>query len=328
MVAVLIAGVLPFAMPWDKPAPPPEKSELVLTQPQPPEPTPDGSVIDLPDAHQLPINWRSTEKISGRAEPGLAGLMASGSGQFSRDQFYAVLGVLRGKNIVIVDLRQEPHTFLNGAAVTWGPPDVVGASRSATQVEQIETAWTHQLARRKFTTLTQFAPGAAADARSWQPIQLKLDIREARTEARLVARENLSYLRIAMPDTYVPRDEDVDRFIAFLAANQASLPWLYFHCDTGGNRTTLFLTLYDMMRNYYRVQRPKIIARQRKIGGIDLLAGPGKAERAEFLERFFSYCWQSGPMFHRSWSSWSRDPSRRAGADPIPQIGEGRPRLP
>lgn len=308
LLAALLAGLVSAAASWAKPPLPPDGAQLILTQPPPPDPPPEGSVIDLPDAHELPLNWRSTEKASGKANPGLSTLMASGSGQFSRDQFYAVRGVLRGRSVVVVDLRQEPHATLNGAAVTWGPSELVGANRSAPRVESIEEKWTRALARRKFTTLTQFAPGAVAHTKGWQPIALALDIREARIERQFADDANWGYLRIAMPDTWLPRDEDIDRFVDFISANAENLPWLYFHCDTGGNRTTLFLTLYDMMRNYYRASRPHIIERQRKLGGIDLLAGPGKAERAEFLERFFDYCWQCGPMFRRSWSSWSRKP--------------------
>jgi len=306
MLAALIAGLLPFAMPWDKPAPPPKKAELVLTQPPMPDPPPEGSVIDLPDERLLPLSWRWTEKADGKKNPGLETLMASGSGQFSRDQFYAVREQLAGKDVVVVDLRQEPHTFLNGAAVSWGPPDIIGANHSAGEVERTEESWTERLAAGKFATLTAFAPGALADTKSWQKISLKLDIREALTERRMVEEAHWRYLRIAMSDTVYPRDQDIDRFVAFIADLEQEQPWMYFHCDTGGNRTTLFLTLYDMMKNYVRASRPAIIARQRRLGGIDLLAGKQEVEREDLLERFYSYCWQCGPLFRRSWSSWSR----------------------
>lgn len=309
--AVLVAGLLPLAMPWDKSAPAPEQAQLVLTQPPPPSPPPPGSVIDLPDAHELPLNWRSTAKADGKTNPGLSTLLASGSGQFSRDQLYAVRGVLRGRRVVVVDLRQEPHTFLNGAALSWGPPEIVGTNRSAAQAEDTEGAWTRRLASGKFAIAAFFAPGIFADRPSWEPIALKLDIREAVIEARLVLEAHWAYLRIAMPDAVEPREEDLDRFVGFIRDLEQEPPWMYFHCDTGGNRTTLFLTLYDMMRNYFRASRPKIIARQRQLGGIDLLAGPARAARQDFLARFYSYCWQCGPVFQRNWSSWNREELRR-----------------
>ncbi len=314
MLAAFVAGLLPFAMPWDAPPPPPEKAELVLTHPQPPDPSPEGSVIDLPAARELPENWRSSKAASAKKKEnaGMSGLRASGSGQFCREQFYALRTELRDQSVVVVDLRQEPHAFLDGAAVSWGPPDIVGNDRRASEVECIEQAWLQHLVAGKFTTVTEYAAGAFADTKQWWPIALKLDIREAATEQRYVAEAHWGYFRVAAPDTAIPRDQDIDRFVALVRDLDEGL-WMHFHCDTGGNRTSMFLTLYDMMRNYVRASRSDIIARQRKLGGIDLLAGPHKAERTEFLRRFFNYCWQCGPLFRRSWSSWNRAQLRNGG---------------
>jgi hypothetical protein len=295
-------------MPWHGPPPPPNGTELVLTQPPFPDPTPEGSVIDVPAPRELPENWRTTEKVDPKPKgnAGLSYLMAAGSGQFCRDQFFVAREVLRGKRVILIDLRQEPHTFLNGAALSWGPPAVVGNNRTAAAVEATERAWTNRLVAAKFTSATKYATEAFTNVKAWQPIDLKLDIREAAIEARLANEAHWSYFRIAAPDTVTPRDADIDRLVAFVRDLKDEEAWLYFHCDTGGNRTTLYLTLYDMMRNYVRASRPQIITRQRQLGGIDLLAGSAKAERAAFLERFYSYCWQCGPLFRRNWSSWSR----------------------
>ncbi len=314
MLAALAAGLLPFALPWQPPAPPPEKAELVLTHPQPPDPPPEGSVIDVPAERELPENWRWSQSASKKAKEnaGLGDLMASGSGQFCREQFYALRAMLNGKSVVVVDLRQEPHAFLDGAAISWGPPDIVGEDRSAPEVERVEQAWMQHLVAAKFATVTEYASGTFADTKDWWPMALKLDIREAAVESRLVAEAHWGYFRVAAPDTALPRDQDVDRFVAFMRDLDGGL-WIHFHCDTGGNRTTLFLTLYDMMRNYVRAPSSDIIARQRKLGGIDLLAGSQKAERKGFLDRFFNYCWQCGPLFRRSWSSWNRGQLRKGG---------------
>lgn len=303
-----LAAWLAVAMPWDAPKPPPEGAQLVLSQPPFPDPPPEGSVIDMPGERELPKNWRTTEKANPRSpgNAGLAGLRASGSGQFCRDQFYAVRAALRGRRVAVIDLRQEPHVFLNGAAVAWGPPGLVGFNRSAVEVERIEREWMRHLDAGKFATATQFAHGAFADEGQWEPIELKLDIRDAATEYQLVREARWGYFRIAAPDSVIPRDEDIDRFVALVRDLDGDI-WLHFHCDTGGSRTTLFLTLYDMMRNCAAASRPEIIARQRRLGGSNLLTGPDGQARAQFLERFFSYCWQSGPLFRRSWSSWSRE---------------------
>jgi hypothetical protein len=309
MLAVLAAGLL--ALPWSKPAPPPDDAQLVLEQPAFPDPTPEGSVIDLPADRLLPIHWRTTADAprKGAANAGLAALQASGSGQFCRDQYYALRDTLRGRRVILVDLRQEPHAFLDGGAFAWGPPEVVGASRSAPQVAHLEHVWAQRLAAAKFTTATAWNYGIFADAKHWEPIALKLDIRDTAIESRLAEEAGWGYFRIAAPDTITPRDADLDRFIRFARGFSylcnADI-WLHFHCDTGGNRTSLYMTLYDMMRNSTLASEADIIARQRRLGGIDLLAGPGRAERAAFLDRFYNYCRKCGPRFRRSWSSWSR----------------------
>lgn len=306
-VPLCALALLAIALPWDKPKPPPAEAQLVLTQPFPPDPPPEGSVMEVPADRVMPANWCTTADVNPktRGNAGLSWLNASGSAQFDREQLYALQETLREKRVAVIDLRQEPHTFLNAAAVSWGPPAVVGTTRTADQVTAVERAWTEQLVARKFATVTRFAPGRFADASAWEPLDLRLDIRDAATEARLIAEAHWGYFRIAAPDAVVPRDEDLDRFVEMVRGLDEDI-WLHFHCDTGGNRTALFLTLYDMMRHYVRASRPEIIARQRRLTGFDLLAGPARAERAAFLERFFSYCWQAGPLYRRSWSSWSR----------------------
>ncbi len=247
MLSALAAGILPIAiaLPWFSVPPPPEKAELVLTHPAPPDPIPEGSVIDVPAERELPENWRSSESAPPRIKEnaGLKALMASGSGQFCREQFYALRGALNGRDVVVVDLRQEPHAFLDGAAISWGPPDQIDSNRTAPAVERLEQAWLNRLVAGKFTTVTQYASRTFADTKTWLPITFKLDIRDAAVESHLVSEAHWKYFRIAAPDTIVPRDQDIDRFISLVRELEGS--WLHLHCDTGGNRTrcsSLFMT--------------------------------------------------------------------------------------
>jgi len=254
---------------------------------------------------ELPANWRTTAEGDSTA-PGLTSLDASGSGQFCLDQFYKMQMALAGKWVTVVDLRHEPHGIINAAAISWGPP--APASRGAWAVEQLEAQWLTALEGAKRATATFYAPGSFANRDAWQPIELKFDIRSVSTEARMVDAARWGYLRIAAPDFTAPRDEDVDRFVKLVRELEPGM-WLHFHCDTGRGRTTLFMTLYDMLRNYVRASRGDIIQRQRRLGGIDLLAakaGSAEASRADFLTEFYHYCWAEGPGFRRSWSSWRR----------------------
>lgn len=307
-----IQNPLPFALlaitlPWSVPTIPPKGSVMVLIQPAYPETPPEGYVVELPDDPGPPDDWRSSEQASPKRKgnAGLDTLRASGSAQFSLQQSYGLQKLLLGRNVVIVDLCQEPHTFLDGAAISWGPPDLVGTDRSADAVMATESAWTHHADAAKFVTVAEYAPYRYVDTKTWQPVGLRLDVREAQTEDQLAAAAGWGYFRIAAPDNVLPRDADLDRFVAFVRELQQS-EWLHFHCDTGGYRTTLYLTLYDMMRSYSLASRDQIIARERLLSSYDLLAGSAKRPVGDFLARFFNYCWQCGPRFGRNWSSWSR----------------------
>lgn len=313
--AFFAASLLPFPLPWVKPEPPAADVPLVLTQPAPPDPPPDGSIMRIVGPRESPARWRTSEdpisETAGRLDKpleiaGLRFLNVSGSGQFSLDQFYKMRETLAGKAVTVIDLRAEPHGFINAAAIAWGPPASGGGS--APTVERIEEAWLDHTARAKRATATFYAPDAFADQSSWQPIELKFDVRSVSTEARLVDTARWGYFRVAAPVSGVPPDAEVDRFVKFVREVEEGA-WLHFHCDTGRGRTTFFLTLYDMMRNYVRAPREHIVERQRRLGGSDLLAaraGTAEAQRAAFLERFFSYCWAAGPEFRQSWSAWSR----------------------
>src|SRR5690242_18896663 len=92
----------------------------------------------------LPRNWRSTldpyRKNDLGFEPSRAGLddlKASGSAEFSTKQFLKIRETLKGKRILVIDLRQEAHGFLDGYAVSWyGIDDAMNANKTLKQIER------------------------------------------------------------------------------------------------------------------------------------------------------------------------------------------------
>src|SRR5882757_2477636 len=69
-------------------------------------------VLDAPrepiSIQPLPMNFRSMQNI-----PNISGAAASGSAQYSRSQFQAMIDQkVVGSPLAVVDLRQEPHGFL------------------------------------------------------------------------------------------------------------------------------------------------------------------------------------------------------------------------
>ncbi len=225
---------------------------------------------------------------------GLDRLRASGSEQPSRSELATAIRGLADA-VTVVDLRQESHALLGEHPVSWyGPRNWANDGKTLAEVEADEAARIRALP----------APGTAAVARVFakspdgllsdtRPERLSYD--RARGEGETLAELGLGAFRLAVRDHSPPADADVDRFVGFVR----ELPegaWLHFHCHAGDGRTTTFLLLYDMLRNAPDLGLEELAARQRLLGGIDLLhtphdgwKGPLYDARAAFLDRFHRY---------------------------------------
>lgn len=271
----------------------------MLNQPTPPAQTPPGSVLQLPSERMFPPLYRSSDARDGNfIQIGLTGLRASGSGQFDREQLYMLQYALRGRDVHVIDLRAEPHGMVNRAAITW---DANEEFASISKVQSAEMRWLNQLMLQRSGTVAFFATGSFADRSSWQPLNgLVFDVRTTATPARTVAEARFTYHRILFPDGRLPDDALVDRLVRMMNR----LPdgaWRHFHCDTGGYRTSLCFTMWDMMQNFSSLNADAIISRQRALGGVDLTKTP---EARAFLSQFYQYCLTSGPEFKLRWSTW------------------------
>ncbi|MGC1481428.1 MAG: hypothetical protein WA771_13075, partial [Chthoniobacterales bacterium] len=313
-----LALVLFIALPGSKPPePPPEGVHLVLTQPDYPFPLPELLVIDIESPRELPFNFRSSaDEISTRPLPGgtpvttdgLAALNVSGSGQFSPNQFYELQMKLADRAVTIVDLRLEPHAFINNMAVSWGPinklPDV--------RPETLERQYLDAALAGHNVTITSFAFEGYSRPADWEAIKLPVAVRKVRTEPELVAPAYWDYERFSTADFSPPPVAVVDRFVDFIRDRDPNR-WLHLHCDSGLGRTTLFLTMIDMMANSGRLPAPALIERQHRLGGSNLAdtrdpnrqIAAAKRARLAFLEDFYRYCRFTAPHFFMSWETWA-----------------------
>src|SRR6266700_5543387 len=128
---------------------------VTLVQKNPPVRSADAPVliwdIDLTLASNLPRNVRTTDdplKASDGKTPSITGLVelhASGSGEFTADNFKLLLTRMRGP-ITIFDLRKETHIFVNGLPVSWfATRDWANVGRSQTEIEEAEAVWVQSL---------------------------------------------------------------------------------------------------------------------------------------------------------------------------------------
>ncbi len=266
-----------------------------------PPAAPDASYADLvldddgPDARR----FRSTTALpsmEGLDTSGLAPLRCSGSAQPSVAAFRDVVRRLPGvppDAIHVVDLRQESHGFVDGAAVSWyarsnwgaaGLSDGEALALEALRLRLLglaETVWIGNVeavkrgAPRSFVERTR--PEVAGEERAF-------GLAPGR------------YLRIPVSDHTRPSDAAVDRFVDFVRGLDGAAH-VHLHCRGGKGRTATFMALLDMLRNAERLPLGDILARQAQLADYALTKVPDPtsakapfiAERRVFLDRFHEY---------------------------------------
>lgn len=153
--------------------------------------------------------------------------------------------------VTIFDLRQETHIFVNGLPVSWfATRDWANVGRSQTEIEEAEAAWAQSLGPGSEIAVRPGAPVKKGDADSAVP--QRVIVKEASIERDLVSSAGTGYVRVAVTDHTRPLDDAVDQFILAVRALPENA-WAHFHCEAGLGRTTMFLVLYDMLRNATRV---------------------------------------------------------------------------
>lgn len=246
-----------------------------------------------------------------RGEPdarGLAAVPASGSSQFSAAGLSRIRAAVPGRKLVIVDLREESHGFLNGLPVSWLAGDNDGnRGFSLDQVQDAEKRALRELKHRESARVVRPAKKGAAQV-------LDPEVEEVRSEKKLVKQAGLPYVRIPVTDHTRPLDEDVDRFLALVRRSRGAN--LHFHCKAGKGRSTTFMTMLDMVHNARELSAEEIAYRQHRLGGSNLLEGtPDEGEeencaaRAQFLRRFHEYCRTNQDGLATPWSAWVGEPA-------------------
>ncbi|CAN7747254.1 phosphatase domain-containing putative toxin [Paenibacillus sp. LjRoot56] len=270
-------------------------------------------LIDVNNIDTLPKRFRMTTTPVQAGEvdlpdlTGLAELKASGSGMFSQKGLRCMNETIGHKPLMIIDLRQESHGFVNGMAVSW-----YGINNNTNKGLNDEDV---RVEERWLLDNLAATPEITFDLLEGKSVQLEGPVTGSKTvltEEELVMGEGLSYRRFFVSDHHRPLDIVVDQFITFVKALSPDV-WLHFHCRGGVGRTTSFLLMYDMLCNVGKVRKDDIICRHIQIGGKDmtdadpndvLKYGPAM-ERLAFIHMFYDYCihnYRDG--YSTSWSDW------------------------
>lgn len=255
---------------------------------------------DAADKDDLPKSFRRFDNLK-----------ASGSAQYSANNLNYMKNTLQQKNVVLVDLRQEAHGFVNGVPISWyGANNWANIGKNTDEVLEAENeALTEIAGKQEVSIHKDFKKDKETGALISNKSEI-VKISEVCSEEQLAQSLGMRYFRLVVTDHRRPLDNDVDLFISFIK-NLSTDTWLHFHCEAGHGRTTTFLAMYDMMSNAKNDTLEEIIERQFKVGGINLFElhkqdwrTPYDQERIAFIKEFYAYCRQNNDNYATSWSSW------------------------
>lgn len=270
--------------------------------------------VDRDDILQLPKDFRTAndafKKVTNDGKMpsrfGMDKLNMSGSSYYSQLEFAKMLTKLPVDRLVILDLRLEPHGYLDGIGVSWySAYKRANWGKNSSELEIIERNLLN-------STLTDTVEVARLDSDKSVASKIELNVIHALTEGDLAALFGVKYFRIHVADYTKPTDENVDQFLNFYK----KLPkdaWLHLHCEAGEGRTTVFMAMIDMLNNAKEVSYDDIMSRQWLIGGQDIristssdpLKKVGYVDRATFTKHFYEYVTQR-PNDSMSWSEWAK----------------------
>lgn len=272
-------------------------------------------ILNMRNEPILPLHFRTTNDpfngaIASSPSPirqGLNSLNLSGSAQFSQESLNEIVKHLGSpESLYVIDLREESHGFLNGAAVSWRTFEERGnRGKTLQEIEQEERRLLEGALIKRDIFLHQL------NGQQQTIISIPFKVDRAATEQEIVARLGFSYLRIPVGDNAPLSNNHVDRFITFIR----TLPrtrWIHIHDARGEGRTTIFMMMYDMMMNAKEVSFNDILERQWLIGGLNLREMNGNRdlhipieEHLFFLKNFYDYCRYNKDQFQQLWSTYA-----------------------
>ncbi|MBX9786439.1 MAG: hypothetical protein K2Y08_03775 [Alphaproteobacteria bacterium] len=136
-------------------------------------------------------------------------------------------------------------------------------------------------------------------------------------ESEIAKQYGFEYTNIRIESKIPSSDEAIDTFVNFIDTLPENT-WVHFHCHHGKGRTSLMLTMYDIMKNAPTVSLQDIVKRQHLLGSVNLSnttswkKGRGTytsetlENRKKFIERFYNFICQRKAGGIQKWSDWCR----------------------
>lgn len=252
--------------------------------------------LNVVDHDELPRMFRMTPQNT------------SGSSQMTTSSLKKIIDTLPSKKVILVDLREEPHGYLNNHAISWYVNrNWLNKGKPKEEIVRDENEKLADLSRKHFLFLFKH-----------RKYPVPSFVHRVLSEENLAQELGIGYYRLPLTDHCRPADHHVDAFIEFYK-NMPEGSWLHFHCSAGKGRTTTLMAMVDMIKNSRDTSFEEIIARQEFYGGMSLATLPSEQEwkhphakgRQEFIKEFYEYT-KENPQLELSWTTWKA--AREAGA--------------
>ncbi|CAO5674711.1 MAG: hypothetical protein HEEMFOPI_00108 [Holosporales bacterium] len=249
----------------------------------------------------------------------------SGSSQFTMEEWEHVQLNLeerfkvKKENIYDVDLREEPHLFLNRRSVAIAPDHHHVDSKKfhgfigipADKMEIFEEDLTKYLVSLKgmdvYKVLNKEDPNHKKRYK-----RVPVVIEDVMTEKAFIEKSGSHYVRFSVTDHMRPTDELIDEFLKFYD-NLPEDVWLHFHCRGGVGRTSSFILMVDILKNGKKLTLDQLIERSNDFGGstklFDIKELPvtkfkDGLVRRDFLVDFYKYVNDPDGYGKNTWSIW------------------------
>jgi hypothetical protein len=246
-------------------------------------------------------------------------LRVSGSAQFHGKEWPIILEKIlpfaEKSKIYVIDLREEPHFFINDVSVSLCKKNnyvnehkfVPFIDIPYDMMQIFEDKIVEGLSPKKKHTI--FA------VKEKENLKYRVHVFEKEsmyTERTLVQSSGVHYLRLSITDHKRPTDVQVDAFLA-LIKDIPSDAWIHFHCRGGVGRTSTLVLIFDMIKNKEKFYMEDFIEKQKVQGGTKNLfeVNPAKKHkfvdaiiRKEFLLDFYNYVKDPEGYGKQLWSSW------------------------
>lgn len=241
-------------------------------------------LLDSKKNYKLPARFRTIPDLN-----------ISGTAQFRPSQIDNIKVSINDPKITVVDLRQESHGFLDDNPISYYSFfQLINSNLNSSETEKAEELDLSKL------PLGVNIPIFRVTGEYREAIKASVIL----NEKALCDIYGLGYKRLAVRDNSIPTPETVDDFINFVKNIDKDIHIL-FHCDAGDGRTTMFMSMYQMMKNNANLSLSTILNDQISVGGIVLT---DNIPRATFLEYFYNYTLENKDSnFDTSYSTWLKN---------------------